>query len=142
MKEIKCNIWTKNVICVTTNGILNYKSELIMGKGIALEAKLRYPNLAMVLGRHIIKNGNVPCLVSNEDGRIIISFPTKHHWRDKSDIELIKESARRLVMIADFQHLEEVYLPHVGCSNGGLNWNYVKSNIENILDDRFIACEV
>lgn len=126
------NIWDyypSNIIAVTTNGILNSRSELVMGKGIALEAKYRNPNLPKTLGGMVKQFGNIPFLVDR-----IISFPTKHHWKDKSDIELIKQSARILVELAKGR---AVYLTRPGCGCGGLKWENVKPVIAEILTDNF-----
>jgi O-acetyl-ADP-ribose deacetylase (regulator of RNase III) len=150
MKEIKGNIFDINAdaICVTTNGVTKANGELVMGKGIALEFKNKFPSLPAVLGKAVKKNGNVvhvnkaweitPYNLGNTPSYHIISFPTKHDWRDKSDINLIIQSAQQAVIVADKLGLKKVLLPRPGCGLGGLNWEKeVKPAIEGILDDRF-----
>lgn len=68
--------------------------------------------------------------------RPIVFFPVKHHWREQADIELIKRSCGELMELTERQGWETVVLPRPGSGNGRLSWEYVKSNIEDLLDDR------
>lgn len=119
---------------VTTNGILNSGDELVMGAGVALQAKQRFPGLPQKLGRWVLEYGNRPFFCKTEG---IISFPTKYHWKDHSNIVLIWESAKRIVEIADKFQLRSIVSPRPGCGRGGLTWDFVKPHIEDVLDDRF-----
>lgn len=141
MKEAFGNIWdhwNADGICITTNGVVKDNGELVMGKGIALEARLRYPFLPSKLGALVRELGNRvhPIFTDNYS---IFSFPTKHHYKDPSDIFLIKQSAIQLVKLVTDLGLKKVYLPRPGCKNGGLEWNVVKEVLAPILDDRFIV---
>ena len=88
MKEITGNIWDYHEqghwIIITTNGVVKVNGEAVMGKGIALECKTRYPEVPRELGKSITEIGN--CL-HHDGSRGLVFFPTKHHWRDKSDIK-------------------------------------------------------
>jgi len=139
MIEQVCDIFSNKCFCITTNGTVKRNDELVMGAGIALKAKILYPMLPILFGKHVRSNGNIPCLLKYKD-KIIISFPTKDHYSFKSDISIIINSSIKLVNIADELKLSEIYLPRPGCSNGKLNWYFVKKNICNILDNRFIVC--
>lgn len=66
----------------------------------------------------------------------IVFFPVKHHWREQADIELIKRSCVELMELTERQGWETVVLPRPGSGNGRLQWEYVKANIESLLDDR------
>lgn len=125
-------------LCVTTNGMIKNNGHAVMGRGIALQANNRY-HVSAKLAEHLRKNGNVAADLGIYNGVHVLSFPTKHDWRDNSDIELIKESAKQLMIIADNLGLTTIYLPKPGCANGHLNWNDVKPVIDAILDDRFIV---
>ena len=144
MKEITGDIWNAELdaICVTTNGVVT-KNGLVMGKGTALETSERFPGIARFFGDHVQHRGNVPHLYRHYPllkESYIISLPTKHHWRDPADIELIKSSIRLLVEIADRNlHLKRIGMTRSGCGYGGLDWNEVKAVIEPLLDDRFIV---
>lgn len=151
MLEIKGNIWKcEGIICVTTNGILNKAGNLVMGKGIALEAKIKFPELPAVFGQHVKKNGNIPFLYYQNGWPCCLSFPTKHHWKDKSDLQLIKNSAKIAQSIANeligqpipgsyLSSAYNFYMSRPGCGNGHLNWNDVKPVIADILSDQFIV---
>lgn len=133
-------------VCVTTNGVVNSAGLLIMGKGVALEAAERFPGLRRLLGEKVLQHGNAPVLCPFER---VISFPTKHHWKDPSDPELIRSSTeglkkcwpivRDLATMAGVQPLP-ICLPKVGCGNGGLDWNIqVLPLLEGLLDENYIA---
>ena len=113
-----------------------------MGRGTAFEAKLRYPGIDIILAEKIIANGNVVnfLLEDPNDGKWIISFPTKNHWRDNSDIGLIEQSAIQLKKIFDMSGKSPIVaIPRPGCSNGRLQWIEVKKVIEPILsNDNFV----
>lgn len=156
MQEVNGDIWSyakekDAVICITTNGIVNLANRLIMGKGIALQAAYGRPDLPIVLGRHVMKNGNVPKLVEYNDvgpviydynkGAKLLSFPTKNHWRDDSDLTLIEQSAIIGQRIADARPELTFYLPRPGCGNGNLRWEDVRVVIEPILSDSFIIVD-
>lgn len=121
--------------CITTNAILRKNGNAILGKGIALQARRRYPDLEITLGKLIRIYGNHVFNLGNG----LISFPTKWHWREDSDIELIKRSAQEIVFLLKDDPAKRVLLIRPGCNNGNLHWSGVKPFIQNILsDDKFI----
>jgi hypothetical protein len=144
------NIWQLkgDAICITTNGFVKKNGEAVMGAGIAKEAAKQFPHLPKLLGNTIKVRGNHLAVFFNEishyngeEGAIsnqdIVSFPVKHNWFEKADMELIRRSARELMKWADqLPHWERVLLPRPGCGNGKLDWSDVKREIEPILDDR------
>jgi len=150
MKEAKGNIWYMrgDAICITTNGFIKKNGELVMGRGIAKEAKDQFPSIAKTLGHKVSQHGNHVHILfeaighyNGHDGtewyQDIVSFPVKHNWWEVADMELIRRSSRELMKWADeLPHWENVLLPRPGCGNGKLNWIDVKREIENILDDR------
>lgn len=145
MREMTCHgnyfdLPGENESCtVTTNGILKYNGNLVMGAGIAKAAAERYPELPEVLGKFVHKSGNHVYAVQTAKGQMIFSFPTKHHWKDPSDLGLILRSAKELVQLADYYQLTTVYSVRPGCSNGKLDWeSQVREPLSRILDDRFI----
>lgn len=125
-------------ICVTTNAMIRNDGRAVMGAGVAKAFRDRYADLDKKLAAHLQKNGNVPGVLANDNNCYIVSFPTKNDWRNDSSIDLIIESAEKLVKIADDLNLAKVWLPRPGCANGHLNWPDVKKELETRLDDRFI----
>lgn len=124
--------------CITTNGVLRWNGRAVMGAGVAKACVQHIPNAEALLGSKIRRNGNITQLISTYHGRPVFSFPTKHHWRDPSDIELIKQSCRQLMELIDSLGLQRVLLPKPGCANGGLDWSYVRGEIAPILDERVV----
>lgn len=139
MKETKGNLFDFNVIVIPTNGIVKTDCRLVMGKGLALKAKQLYTDIDLVLGSEVKYYGNQCYLLTNYD-KTIISFPTKHHWKEKSDLTLIEKGLTELITIADNNNLVDIYLPKLGCGNGELNYvDEVRPLLESYLDNRFIV---
>ena len=128
-----------DAVCVTTNGIVKTNGEAVMGAGIAKEANIRY-NVAAVLGSKLTTRGNHCYVLGEFDHKNLVSFPTKHDWRADSSLELIEQSCRELVELADNNHWRVILLPMVGFGCGKLDFNTVKNMLSSILDDRFILC--
>ena len=136
MIEMAGSIWNSNpayIRCITTNGIVKSNGELVMGRGIALQVKQRYPELPRLLGELVKNGGNIPYYIEDHN---ICSFPTKNHWWDKSDIKLIINSCHHLNRIVNSFDKYAV-LTRPGCGNGGLSWETeVKPVISTILNNR------
>jgi len=101
MIEAFGNIWDHideyDAIVITTNGFVKNNGEAVMGRGIALEAKERYPELPRWLGTALTIKGNRlhRFTVRRDNGTIfyIITMPVKPQfgprgepgWRAKAD---------------------------------------------------------
>jgi hypothetical protein len=132
----------RDAICVTTNGVLDRHGCLVMGAGIALEAKMKFPSLPEIWGKEVKKRGMGPVFAVSELENVnysIISFPTKYDWRTPSSIDLIMGSCRILKRVSDERGWDRILVPRPGCQNGKLEWSFVRSKISKILDDdRFV----
>lgn len=142
MREAIGDLWSypADARCVTTCGVVRANCELVMGKGVALQAAQRYKSLPFLAGEKVKTWGN-HLFVFELTGHktTIITFPTKHHWRDRSSLSLIEASAKRLVKAAEHFKWQVVVLTRPGCGNGGLRWEAVKEVIAPILvGDRFV----
>jgi ribosomal protein L39E len=139
MRIVTGNLWDylspDEYICITTNGFLKNNGEAVMGRGCALEATRRFPDIAKKLGQHIKKNGNVPAYISLKSGYTVISFPVKHNWYEKGDLDLIKKSALWLQSQAVSQPDMVFILPRPGCGNGQLDWEEVRKVIKFLPDN-------
>ncbi len=145
MNEVNGNLWDSNadIIVITTNGAVRKDGAAIMGRGVALQAKNRYTGIEYILGKLIRENGNHVNFVIGGLPKIV-SFPVKHHWRERADLKLINQSVLELVLLTNRLNLHlkpsftyTVALPRPGCGNGRLRWEDVKSIIRPILDNRF-----
>ncbi len=90
-----------------------------MGRGCAREARDRLTNLDFILGQHALSVGNTPLILMNH---ALMSFPVKHEWFQKADIQLIRQSAKSLQEFAEASSSQIFVLPRPGCGNGGLEW--------------------
>lgn len=135
------NSWSHNpttseiALCVTTNGVVKTNGQAVMGAGIAKAFTLAYPQLPTILGRKLAHLGNrVHYLLTDGDVHIM-SFPTKYHWRDSSDLSLIENSARTLAELAVIRPNCTFVLIRPGCGLGGLSWLMVRDAISPVLPD-------
>ena len=118
----------------------------IMGKGIALEFKLRYPGLFEEY-KELCENGEIhvgKVYLHEVLGQKILSFPTKNHWRNPSKIEYIEEGLKDFARRYREFEIESVAFPGLGTSNGGLRWEVVFPLMEKYLSDlpiKVFICE-
>ena|SRR5687767_9056152 len=143
MREEFGDIWEmgarpNSVVCITTNGYVNSRGECVMGRGVAKQAKGKYPGIAKVLGGLIRTAGNhvhwIGRGLGEDDQHVwLFSFPTKHVWWRPSQLDLIRQSAAELVTWANSHTDLTFYLPRPGCQNGGLRWAEVKPVLEDAM---------
>ena len=111
----------------------------VMGKGIALQFKKRYPanyllykkacdNKELVIGQLLIVDE-----IDQQGERVIINFPTKKHWRQKSEYSYIKEGLETLKAELLARKITSIAIPPLGCGHGGLDWTRVRQMIEEAL---------
>lgn len=100
----------------------------IMGKGVALEFKKRFPRMMKdYVGRCERKEVRLgePYLYADESGARIVNFPTKGHWRASSRLADIERGLDYLAAHIDEWGITSLALPPLGCGNGGLDWSEV-----------------
>ncbi|WP_283750893.1 type II toxin-antitoxin system antitoxin DNA ADP-ribosyl glycohydrolase DarG [Bacillus cereus] len=111
----------------------------VMGKGIALEFKKRYPEnfnyYKKVCSNKELLPGKMLMFLQNSNGypRYIVNFPTKNHWRYPSKIEYISDGLDDLVNQIKKHSIQSISIPALGCGNGGLDWEDVKKLIKEKL---------
>jgi len=109
----------------------------VMGKGIALHVKKRYPNVfqeyKIMCDNKELKPGIMQTVsTGNLLGiQYVVNFPTKRHWKARSKIEDIELGLNALVKEINRMNIKSIALPPLGCGNGGLDWNDVKPLIVN-----------
>lgn len=67
--------------------------------------------------------------------RWIINFPTKQHWREKSQMVWVDDGLIDLRRFMTENQVKSIAIPPLGAGNGGLAWNDVKAKIEKALGD-------
>jgi O-acetyl-ADP-ribose deacetylase (regulator of RNase III) len=115
----------------------------VMGKGIALEFKRRYPD-AFAAYKQTCDTGQLRLgqvfvfdRGKSVSPRYIVHFPTKNHWRDSSQIEDIETGLKSLVSELYKLQIDSIAIPALGCGLGGLEWTSVRQEIETA----FAACK-
>jgi O-acetyl-ADP-ribose deacetylase (regulator of RNase III) len=100
----------------------------IMGKGIALEFKKRFPEMFQDYvercGQKDVKPG-VPYLYKTLLAPQIVNFPTKDHWKSVSRISDIERGLQTLLSEYKRWGITSLAIPPLGCGNGQLEWKAV-----------------
>ena len=111
----------------------------IMGKGIALMFKERFPANFHAYVR-ACKSGELGIgrmfVTRNEElfrPTWIINFPTKTEWRPNSRLEWIELGLKDLVRTIEEKRIRSIAVPPLGCGNGGLDWSEVRPLIQDAL---------
>jgi O-acetyl-ADP-ribose deacetylase (regulator of RNase III) len=113
----------------------------VMGKGIALQFKQAFPDNYLAYEaackRGEVEVGTMFVFHRNTftNPRIIINFPTKKHWRGKSNIKDIESGLRALIEVVKTEKIRSIAVPPLGCGNGGLDWNQVRPKIEGAFSE-------
>lgn len=115
-----------------------------MGKGIAYQFKLQFPetnkDYVKVCKRGLLRPGSLHHYFEQE--KIIINFPTKDKWREKSKMDYIEQGLDALILLITQLEIKSVALPPLGSGNGGLNWPTVKELICKKLDSLSADVEI
>lgn len=115
--ESKCSTIVNTVNCVG-----------VMGKGIALEYKKRYPEMFLDYVNRckagLVKTG-MPYVFENSDGTKILNFPTKAHWRSPSRLSYVIDGLDWFIKNYEKSGITSIAFPPLGCGNGGLTWEIV-----------------
>lgn len=120
----------------------------VMGKGLALSFKNKFPNNFKKYKKYCNSGDFVvgKLLITSENNKKIINFPTKIHWKDNSRIGFIIDGLKKLKIAIEKRDIKSVAMPKIGCGLGGLDWNLVFKEIckfhseldENISNDLLI----
>lgn len=109
----------------------------VMGKGIALEFKKRYPEMFETYKRQCDKHNLTigRLMLWYAPDHWILQFPTKEHWRNPSKLEYIEKGLMAFVRKYADYNITSIAFPKLGCGNGELNWTDVKAVMEKYLKD-------
>ena len=99
----------------------------VMGKGIALEFKNRYPamfeNYRNICKKGLLRPGKL--WVWRGEDKNILCFPTKDHWRYPSRLEWIEQGLIKFLDNYKRLGIKTIAFPLLGCNNGGLSESIV-----------------
>lgn len=95
----------------------------VMGKGIALEYKKRYPKMFVryktLCDSKLINIGTL--WLYKDIDKWVLNFPTKDHWRNPSELEYLKLGLEKFVKTYEDKGITSISFPLLGASNGGLD---------------------
>lgn len=117
----------------------------VMGKGVALEFKKRWPGLMSDYEKKCkskeVKLGE-PYLYTDLAGTSIVNFPTKGHWRAASRLADIEAGLLYFLEKYKEWNIESIAFPPLGCGNGGLEWDVVGPLMYKLLSKVSIPVEI
>lgn len=165
MLEVEADLWEveADARVISVNKYVNASGNLVMGRGCAMEASKRYPDLAQKLGARYKVEGDTTTGVFHLKDNGLIAFPVKpaihiipgstdHHqgwmcgyrvgsqWCKVEVLRHILQGLSDLVSVTN--GMSKIVLPRLGCGFGSLNWGLVRPILASVLDDRFVAAHL
>ena len=132
IKKIKGNIF--NTKCQTLVNTVNCIG--VMGKGMALECKLRFPEMFIKYkdscDKKLFKPGYLQIYKNSKPW--ILNFPTKIHWKDPSKIEYLEEGLKKFQDEYLNKNIKSIAFPLLGASLGGLSEELVYKTMTKYLE--------
>lgn len=113
----------------------------VMGKGLALEFRVRFPEMFTSYRAACARGELAPGALhvfeaaSGHHPRYIVNFPTKRHWRDVSRLGDIRTGLNILRAEIAQRKITSIAIPALGCGLGGLSWAPVFRLIETELSN-------
>lgn len=123
-KEVKGNIFNSDAMVVVNT--VNCVGA--MGKGIALDFKLRFPEMfkeyQKICFKHILKPGQI--LPYRKSKPIILNFAIKDDWKEPSKVEWVEETLQKFVLNYKTMGITSIAFPWMGAMNGGIPLETIK----------------
>ena len=118
LKIIHGNIFNTECDCiVNTVNCVGF-----MGKGIALEMSIRYPEMERIYkqmcARKEVKIGQLWMYEDDGSGKKILNFPTKDDYRYPSRAEFIRQGLDSFLAHYQEYHIRSIAFPMLGTTNG------------------------
>lgn len=142
MLEIKKgNIFTTN--CSTIVNTVNCVG--VMGAGIAYEFRLRHPDMfekyRELCNDKLIQIGKL-WIYKPENGKWVLNFPTKFHWKYPSKIEYLEKGLEKFVETHKSKGITSIAFPILGAANGGIPENQSIEIMRKYLEPLDIEIEI
>ena len=140
IKLIKGNIFTSN--CKTIVNTVNCVG--VMGAGIALECRLRYPNMhdryKELCNQNLIQIGKL--WLYKSDDKWVLNFPTKRDWKHPSRLEFVEAGLKKFTTIYKDKNIDSIAFPMLGADRGGLDSETILGVMKKYLDPLAIDVEI
>ena len=134
------NMWdsypNSDLFLITTNSYVRKDGALVMGRGIAYQAKSRYPTIPYQAGKWLrdnkLANNTYGILTEPFDSHIGL-FQVKIHYADSARLDLIELSANMLS-----EYIRETELTSVNLNYPGIGYGHlIESDVQPILEKHF-----
>jgi len=109
----------------------------VMGKGIALEFRRRYPKMFKEYRRVCEKGELQPgqILPYQEGGTWILNFAIKNDWKQPSKVEWIESCLKEFISSYRDMGIKSAAFPWMGAMNGGIPIEIIKKVMRNYLSN-------
>jgi O-acetyl-ADP-ribose deacetylase (regulator of RNase III) len=140
LKIIEGNIFTSSMqVMVNTINCVG-----VMGAGLALECKLRYPEMFEKYIRFcdlgMLQIGSL--WLYRTDRKWILNFPTKQHWKYPSKEEYLHKGLEKFVNTYESKGIESIAFPLLGADKGGIDPNRSLEIMQTYLNGLPIPIEI
>lgn len=131
IKEISGNIFdSKREVIVNAVNCVG-----VMGAGIALEYRLRYPDMfskyQIFCEDGLLDIGKI-WIYGNGEPQRILNFPTKKHWKFPSKEEYLRKGLEKFVETYKEKKVQSIAFPLLGADKGGLGKEKKPRNNEGV----------
>lgn len=117
-----------------------------MGAGIALECRLRYPEMygkyLELCKSKLIEPGILWLYKDPISGRQVLNFPTKNDWKHPSKEQYLHLGLKKFVSFYNQKNIESIAFPILGSDKGGLDPNISLDIMQLYLRDLPIDIEI
>lgn len=136
---------TGNIFTTKSQTIVNTVNCVgVMGAGIALECRLRWPEMFRkykeLCDKKEIQIGKLWLYKSTD--RWILNFPTKKHWKDVSREQYLHTGLQEFMRTYAEMSIESVAFPLLGAQHGGIHPNHSLEIMESYLEKCNIQVEI
>lgn len=115
---------TGNIFTSNAQTLVNpVNCEGVMGAGLALECRLRYPEMferyQQLCTEELLAPGKLWLYKGKE--RWVLNFPTKQSWKQPSRFSYLEQGLNNLVESFQLRGISSIALPLLGADKGGLD---------------------
>jgi O-acetyl-ADP-ribose deacetylase (regulator of RNase III) len=109
----------------------------IMGAGIALEFKYRYPEMykkyVELCKNNQIQTGRLWLYNKDINRKWVLNFPTKKDWKHPSKLEYLESGLEKFLKFYKERNITSIAFPLLGAQNGGIDPEQSLTTMKNYL---------